>query len=233
MTDRLNTLKGKIESEHKAFELTVRRGLAHIREIGRYLIECQEAAKVEGVSFKKWVESEFAGKFSYPTAWNWLNVAKHWDEFSEDELAEMTMKEMLKAVADRNRWGGPPPEDETPAVEHPHRSADGGTARPSPGLAVVPVPEDTENGRGSAVGSLKYDRSRHPEVAATQTPGGEHESAVAVLPIRATATTAVALPTSSTSEDRVEMVARELDIPADKLRAALVKLGYVEPSAPH
>lgn len=230
MTDRLNTLKGKIECEHKAFELTVRRGLAHIREIGRYLIECQEAAKVEGVSFKKWVESEFAGKFSYPTAWNWLNVAKHWDEFSEDELADMTMKEMLKAVADRNRWGGPPPESETPAVEHTSHSAVGGLGRPQPVLAVVPASDEEADGRGDAVGVVESDRCRHHEVAATQPTGGEHESAVAVLPIRAATTTAFALPTSSTTEDRLEMVARELDIPADRLRAALVRLGYLPPA---
>lgn len=97
-------LKAKIESEFVAFELTVRRGLAHIRAIGLYLIECQEAVKAEGVGFKRWIEAEFAGKFSYPTAWNWMSVARHWDEFSEDELAQMTMKQMLKAVADRNRW---------------------------------------------------------------------------------------------------------------------------------
>lgn len=225
MTDTLITLKAKIETEVAALNTTIRTSLRHARAIGEYLMEAKAALKGEEKGFVAWVKGNCS--FSYPSAANYMKIAKEWGRFDEETLAQFTLREFLSAVAERA------PRKKTPAVQSDTNSATDGTVRPSLGLAVVPVSEGEEDGRGDAVGVLEYDRCPNHEVASRpsdpQTPTGEHESALAVMPIRATTTTAVA-PPASTTEDRVESVARELDIPADKLRAALVRHGFLSPA---
>src|SRR4051812_47371695 len=96
-TDKLTVLADRIKGEKTKLDTAVRTSLTHARKIGTYLIEAREQLPAIK-TFQAWVEENCP--FSYSTAWNFMTVAQHWDKFTDEDRADLTLREMLRAVSE-------------------------------------------------------------------------------------------------------------------------------------
>ena len=203
-TDTLADLKAKIETELAGLDLTIRRGLKHMRAVGNYLLACKARCKSEGVSFERWVETELVGKCTTGTAWTWMTLATNWDTFTEDELAQMTLKDVRKAVADRRRKVKPVADnrrnDKLVAVVEPLPQIDPDMI--GNGVMAIPLPTQVDHTPVTIQAIAPIPPAKPPEDIVTAGPAPD-------------------------DHDRIAVVAEKYGLPLTQFRAALAELGHL------
>jgi Protein of unknown function (DUF3102) len=152
IVNSLDRLADRIRTEHEHFELSLRAGLRHAKNVGDLLIQAKE--QVGHGHWLRWLRDDCG--INNRTAQKYMRVARRWDELEAESgtpVSELTLREATLLLTDASAEN--PPDEPIQMNSDDGKSAPGAllNSRPDPGEGPEQPPR---RGRPSGDQGVKH-----------------------------------------------------------------------------